>query len=357
MDVSFVLSSLDWYFLLIGTKLIRPRRAHRAIRLIILALTLIYGIYDTALNIRSGILSRSIFKSVRFFTRSVFPCLVQIILAMESDQLKQLLEDMLYDIKKQYVIKLRRICRSSVSIILLCSLVTLIMRIWTFNIGSDERVLKTLFVEDESILFYHRLIYYYLELIHIPLFEQQWIPVSGILYCIFVMAWYYNELSFTVNESNMADSRSRIQLIERKTALNSFKERINAKLSWLPFLWFTLMFLQTSGMILHLKDGGVGSINNRRRLVLTIMENASVFVVLMIVIKLESRIAKLSNKNVLQVLASDIPSSSHRERLIRLLEGRTEFDGMLFRLNRSLVLGFVGSLITFTVMFLQLQGM
>ncbi|KAI1298421.1 hypothetical protein HDE_04221 [Halotydeus destructor] len=212
---------------------------------------------DTAINFLEGIEldgeeNPLKLHTIRYMVRAVFPMLVQLGMVFKAKQLQLLLEDILSHVSITDKIKLKKISLVSVIAVYFTIVIIIGYRIYLFVfVSEDEQTTKAigLFFDVATLQWYHRVFYFYLDLIHRPLFEQQWIQVSAILYSVYMLALYYAEMSLTVDESKMADKGYLRAMAARKASLIELNCRLNCHLSWLPLLWYAKIFLQSCGLI------------------------------------------------------------------------------------------------------------
>ncbi|KAI1295864.1 hypothetical protein HDE_05268 [Halotydeus destructor] len=299
-------------------------------------------------------------QTIRYTARAVFPMLVQIAMVIKANHLKSLLEDILHDVKRTDKMKLQNISVISLIAVYLTYVISMAYRLNLFLSGFEEEKAKKA-IRDilgiSSLEWYHNVFFVYLELVHRPLFEQLWIQVSVVLYSMYMLALYYAEMSLTVDVHKMADSGYLRALAGQKLDLVRLNARLNGHLSWMPLLWYAMIFLQSCGLILHLEKG-VTDVNNVRRLIQFACEIVFAFGGLALAIKVTSILRAHARANVAKVILAEADTCGQlcgHMKLIYILKQHGHFDGLLFTLDRPLVLGFAGALVTFTIMFIQLK--
>ncbi|KAI1295859.1 hypothetical protein HDE_05267 [Halotydeus destructor] len=349
--------------MLIGPKLVRTRTVFKVVQLTILLVILVVTAIDVLINFHEGWELDSDkhelkLQTIRYTVRAVFPMLVQLVMVFKVRQLQILLEDILQHVDRVDKVKIKKISVVSLVAVYITIVVSITCRAQLFVSGlEDETAYQAFshFLGVESLPWYHKVFYLYLDIIHRPLFEQHWIQVSVILYSVYMLAIYFAETSLIVEPHKMADKGYLRKTAAQKMTLMELNGRLNRHLSWLPLLWFAMIFLQSCGLILHLKQG-VTDPNNVRRLIQFSCEMFFAFAGLALAIKVTSGLRLHTKANMAKlVFAEDDSCGQHCSHLkfMHTLNQNGDFDGVLFTLDRPLVLGFAGSLITFTVMFIQ----
>ncbi|KAI1295532.1 hypothetical protein HDE_05522 [Halotydeus destructor] len=192
--------------------------------------------------------------------------------------------------------------------------------------------------------------------LHIPL-KKQWYLVSVLIYIVNLIQWSMAETIFIAQLADRRNAHQISAIIKRRQLLNNVKRHFNDVFCPFPLIWLTSLFLQSSGLILNMQ-GRPDSIEYYRLIVYG-LEAIFMVVILGLVIFLENR-----NKEAMRKLLSELdlfnrPATDLAElqdwfKLKDCMNENVELHAMLFKLDRSLILGFIGSLITFSVMFVQL---
>ncbi|KAI1309138.1 hypothetical protein HDE_00187 [Halotydeus destructor] len=147
-------------------------------------------------------------------------------------------------------------------------------------------------------------------------------------------------------------------ILKRKQQLNDIKRRFNDVLSPFPLIWLTSVFLQSSGLIIYITDDKDDN-ENVYRLWIYAAELVCIAAVLGVVILLDNWNKESDRRSLVELDLLNQPArdSNGLQDWIRLRECVTEhvqFHAVIFNIDTSMILGFAGSLVTFTVMFVQL---
>ncbi|KAI1298424.1 hypothetical protein HDE_04222 [Halotydeus destructor] len=155
-------------------------------------------------------------------------------------QLQILLEDILQHVDRVDKVKIKKISVVSLVAVYITIVVSITCRAQLFVSGlEDETAYQAFshFLGVESLPWYHKVFYLYLDIIHRPLFEQHWIQVSVILYSVYMLAIYFAETSLIVEPHKMADkgylrktAAQKMTLMELKWPLESPPELVAASL-------------------------------------------------------------------------------------------------------------------------------
>ncbi|KAI1295530.1 hypothetical protein HDE_05521 [Halotydeus destructor] len=292
---------------------------------------------------------------IRRLAINLSPLISQVLLICKRNQIKQLTIQLFSCLTEFYKRKIRNIT------VLVASVYFAILGLHAgFLIGFTEYhpVDMSIFnatIKASDMKWYHNVLDGF-QYAHIPL-KKQWFLVSVMIYIVNLFQWSMAETVFNTELARKQDVKHISAIIKSKHRLNNVKRHFNEVLSPFPLIWLTSLFLQSSGLLLYLTEPDK---NDFYRLFVYAVEAIWVVAVLSLVILMENR-SKESTRKMLEELDlfnRPVGDSNGLQDWIRLRECMTEnveFHAMLFNLDRSLILGFIGSLITFSVMFVQLN--
>ncbi|KAI1303027.1 hypothetical protein HDE_02480 [Halotydeus destructor] len=177
--------------------------------------------------------------------------------------------------------------------------------------------------------------------------------ISAMLYLVIL-------LSLTKLEENLILTTQTLECyeksIEQQLDLNCLKSQFNDSVNTFPLLWFSSLFMQSSGLILYLRDGTIGIFALWR--IACFIVHLFITTVLLVNVILAQRRTKARQKRILDNLPvdkMDVQLFAHQTKFVRVISERIEYDAILFKLDESVILAFAGALVTFTVMFTQLS--
>ena len=173
---------------------------------------------------------------------------------------------------------------------------------------------------------------------------------------------YFDRVKFKLkkkqHESNPREFL--MKLCKERRSMNQDKEELIDCLRFLPVFWFLHLFLMTSGVIVFAqreekKDILLDVLTDG----LTIGSECIVLIILMIYVDKCNDLVKKSSQSICDVFTQD-------SRYFSIDPAVREFDRRcndfefsvwsMFTLNKRLLVGFVGSLLTFTTLFIQIAG-
>ncbi|KAI1292767.1 hypothetical protein HDE_06850 [Halotydeus destructor] len=230
------------------------------------------------------------------------------------------------------------------------------LHLYFYSIGNLIRSVLP-FVKETDCLTYQ--VFTYIRfLLYVPWQRNQWILLTVALYCkTYDLIVHLREaLLDNVRNTLVTDEPYLKAAIVSKRKLDVYMKRFEKIYNVFPFMWFSYLFVRSSGFILYLMKA-----NTTLKLIGPVLNYASdlliIFAMLLHLDRTEGRLAEKVDEcdNWLFEVCpkfSDLSSKLRSE-----LRKKVKCTAMsYFELNRTLVLSFSGSLITFTVLFVQLSN-
>ncbi|KAI1296551.1 hypothetical protein HDE_04793 [Halotydeus destructor] len=188
---------------------------------------------------------------------------------------------------------------------------------------------------------------------------RRWVLVIVSLYTVALISWSkaHSEAISIGTAIKVLSPELCESLIKMKKQLNVLKSEFNDCFAIFPLLILSGLFLESSGLIQSINVDGV-SLTNLARLV---MYTANMLLtVFLVILAIKVQRAELQGN---QLLIADMRSrlapvvdAEVKAEFKRAFKEYQPLDAILFDLDRSLFLGFAGSLVSFTVMVLQFKS-
>ncbi|KAI1307713.1 hypothetical protein HDE_00633 [Halotydeus destructor] len=186
--------------------------------------------------------------------------------------------------------------------------------------------------------------------------RRQWVVVATSLYGATLTSWAFalsNVKTYWLSAKQLTTTEAQ-SMIAMKHYLNDIKRTFDKTFNIIPLLFLGSIFVESTGMMVTLRDGGMP--DTWRRITCYVANAVLTCVLLIIVIKVQSQEAE-SNEKVLRqclpLLRNQSPNLCLE--LTNLLSKQCPLTAILFDLSPSLILTFISSLVTFTVLFAQLS--
>lgn len=173
---------------------------------------------------------------------------------------------------------------------------------------------------------------------------------------------YFDRVKFRLKKK-LHESNPReflIKLCKERRSMNQDKEELIDCLRFLPVIWFLHLFLMTSGVIVFAqreekKDILLDVLTDG----LTIASECIVLIILMVYVDQCNDLVKKSSQSICDVFTQDTRYFSVDSGVLEFHKRCNDFEfsvWSMFTLNKRLLVGFVGSLLTFTTLFIQIAG-
>ncbi|KAI1300225.1 hypothetical protein HDE_03581 [Halotydeus destructor] len=191
------------------------------------------------------------------------------------------------------------------------------------------------------------------------LYDHQWPLIGFGVYCFVIWCWSVanDRLTEEAILSGPLNDDQCLTLMRRKRSLNDLKHDINRNMGFVPLLVMGCLLLRSTGIIFVLLRHGLKGVSGLLILVLYLIHTSLALLAIGLVCSLRARGQKKSKqllidwwKNSIAVQNAELGRSFRHE-----FNEMIPFSAILFDFDEKLVLGFVASLITFAVMFVQLN--
>ncbi|KAI1300226.1 hypothetical protein HDE_03580 [Halotydeus destructor] len=190
-------------------------------------------------------------------------------------------------------------------------------------------------------------------------YDCQWILIALSLYHVTFSCWSTAnaELLKRAIEQGQLDDGQCLFLTQEKQTLNRMKIRFNQCFQHIPLLLMSSLFVQTTGMILSIMHRGMSSNNNLLMTIQYVFHSSLVLLTVSFVCA-----QRRQERDDIEDLFSGwwkksigIRNTELKESFKEVFKRNISLSAILFDFDEKLVLGYGASLISFTVMFLQLS--
>ncbi|KAI1306287.1 hypothetical protein HDE_01052 [Halotydeus destructor] len=210
---------------------------------------------------------------------------------------------------------------------------------------------------------YHKAMAIVVWLVYTSQIMQQWIGFTVVFYVHTYYLFYLRHESLTRTMKRSKDDEDHlfyVTMTENLSTYNRLKQDLlNDKLSIFPFMWFASLFTSLAGLVQHATTDQSLDLNILRSVAFA-TEAIFVMGALLYVDGRENRLQAEMDKFRLKVLQrprTDLAIFSATWSLVKTMEDKVQLTAWsCFDLNRSLILSFVSAIISFTVMFHQLNS-
>ncbi|KAI1293750.1 hypothetical protein HDE_06385 [Halotydeus destructor] len=274
--------------------------------------------------------------------------------AHKRKQIAQLYEELFALINEKYKCQLKRFSQQALIALMVSALATMGSILYGAKDGFVNHVQTAMHTKE--VRYYHWFTYAHYLAYYGPFVEYQFLTLQLAFYRFAVLSWSYAEKSFieSLYQQPLVDNITYVTMIRKKLKLNSLRQRIDSVFGVVVLSWFAAIFIQTTGFMSNLgsmEAAGVFRIFTYFRDILFL------FTIMAFVANIQSLVSK-KRKCFLQYQGQQGPISPELMivdlKFRKLLGEEVPFSAVLFDLHSSLALGFVSSLISFTVMFLQI---
>ncbi|KAI1278441.1 hypothetical protein HDE_14395 [Halotydeus destructor] len=188
-----------------------------------------------------------------------------------------------------------------------------------------------------------------------------WVSVVALVYVSILKAWSMANSRFM----GMALMKSKLtrteclSLISMRQRMCVLKMQFNDTMSIFPLLLLSSLFLESSGLIAQLQRLTLQSLPKLAWRTVSYMINLSVITGLVLVAIKVQEAEKDMNEKMLtdsHTKLAEVEDMRLAMKFERVFETQAPISAILFQLNEGLFLAFLGSLVSFTVMFLQMTS-
>lgn len=174
-----------------------------------------------------------------------------------------------------------------------------------------------------------------------------WVTLSGIIYGLMYLMMHLKHMKLLSTVST-SKCHSYVTWFNVVRAVKSDYEHFDHLVSLFPTVWIISIFINTSSAL------DIRSLSNIYTIMFLVQDYFCYPIVLLYIHKLHSSFAKSVDQITLSIALSDYLSNSSKDQLVKLLEQLlTPYvtASSFFRLDKSFVLPFIGSLFTFSILF------
>ncbi|KAI1290189.1 hypothetical protein HDE_08969 [Halotydeus destructor] len=184
---------------------------------------------------------------------------------------------------------------------------------------------------------------------------KHWVITMSSLYCVVLASWSAASQHFMAS-AMMAGQLSEeqcITLMRKRQQFNNLKRRINQHFDWFPFLFFASLFIESAGVIMHVRKSI--DLSNTEKLVVLSINLVCTMVTLIVAIVVHERDSEADRMYLAGTWKHLALVKDFNVRLSfrKTFSEEIPFTAILFVMNQTVFLGFLSSLISFTVMLIQ----
>ncbi|KAI1290188.1 hypothetical protein HDE_08968 [Halotydeus destructor] len=184
---------------------------------------------------------------------------------------------------------------------------------------------------------------------------KHWVIIMSSLYCVVLASWSATNQHFMASAmlaGRLSDEQC-ITLMRKRQQFNNLKRRINQHFAWFPFLFFASLFIESAGVIMHVRKRI--DFSNTEKLV--VLSNNLVFTMVTLIVAItvherDSDADRIYLAGTWKHLAL-VKDSNVRRSFRKAFSEEIPFTAILFVMNQTVLLEFLSSLISFTVMLIQ----
>ncbi|KAI1289925.1 hypothetical protein HDE_08167 [Halotydeus destructor] len=233
-----------------------------------------------------------------------------------------------------------------------CVTASVVILFYPFH--ASEEAETYYFYWNKPIRWYH-VVYVYAEHTYQPLVWFHWHIITIPLYIFVFKAIAYaqkNQLNSACH-TNQLSSVDVLHLAQVQKSLNIMKKHCNNILGIFPFLWISSSFIRASGLI-----ASIITIDENDRAGIFILFAYDAFVVFYAILSIsyvEEQNGVLIDKLIVKILRTGHIIGGF-DVMVHIIQEKVKLTALnIFEFNKSLLLSFTASLISFTVLFLQMS--
>ncbi|KAI1288513.1 hypothetical protein HDE_09373 [Halotydeus destructor] len=346
---------VDSLLFLLGIKLEIGSKFTQTINWIAFVFALIYVLADSVFSTLFQPKSFALLTKLRYVSQCSCPLITMMYVKYNRVKMAALVRstvNSLDHVSKRYLVKLSLI---GVILYLIFVLRVLYRHVYYFTIAEFYDEVR-LFTNASDQITWYQLFYGVLDLFVSYFFTRQWLLITTHFYVFTFVAISCMQLNFLQRLSlNHEDSAAFYrQMTTRWRKLNTLKSDFNDLFGVFPVLWFSNILLKSSGVIIN-----ASFVNDSFYVMvwqILVLQVIVIFTALVIIVLVQNRISMQVDEYIgTKLLTSSLNDISkiffadelHRKPCMTALS--------MFELNGSLVVGYLGSLITFTVLFIQIS--
>ncbi|KAI1307622.1 hypothetical protein HDE_00733 [Halotydeus destructor] len=363
MDTKTCFVYVDFLLLLIGVKFFSRSRFVFVIKIVFFTLSAVYVLnrFEIAWDLLHDPKS-SILQCFRYFTYGSFYATCMVLLLLRKRRIIRLLRTIISlctEEEKKYLKS-----KSGYALVMyLIAMPAFLTLNWLLFQDMKEYKDMMAAIENNAVQFDLTLFRFsYLFLVRIliyPVSGVNWILIGASLHSfVLTSIKIVNQRLHSTFDIDKITPECYVQFIVYKTQLISMMYEFNDAFSFAPLAWYTSLFINVScGLVIYVKAGM--TFRNIFRLILFLYELLIVIIDLYLADKCQASWRSLNRQLTLSLSNVHERISFNRGlhgQVQRVLEEKMKISACgLFTLDKRLLLSFVSSTITFTVMFVQLE--
>lgn len=331
-------------------------------RLISLSTSIALLIY----NIRA--LHSSIILKISWSAYYVYAILQTLLIVRRTTAIRTLSEDMINTISFRNYKHLTRFVRKIFFLYILSTIHSLGVSCVYFSKTSPKvtHVSNLLMISEENVNEF--LIMFTFIAFYIPIICRAWLSPIMLIYSFFVYSIYLTEKSFLEDFNNELVSNSKsLNLLSvalsRKLRLNELKSQAESVLNIFPFLWCAYLFKSTSAYIMQQAQSvSTSTADMILSLILFsdyIVPMCFLFGLLLFIENRSDKIKDMSTSTLRRLVKTYHPDIESKTHLIQQFEHNAHLPltgWSMFDLNKRFMLSFVSSVLSFSVLILQIDA-
>ncbi|KAI1278474.1 hypothetical protein HDE_14398 [Halotydeus destructor] len=360
MKAENVLVYVDHLQFLFGYKLFIKGWKQRLIQYSIRVISCFIAIYWLIDEFTHHMPTDRVMLSVRNVSLYVYPTLAAIPIMVKSNRLVFVMTQLVDLLSERQKIQFKR--RSIVCVVLYVTIGITLLTIKIYGLCRNDFAELTNFTtrdwlwKVDDIKWYHTLYAFMFVTIEDCFHEKQSVTVLVSLYCSSLIIWSTANsrfMEFAINKP-LVNAEDCLSMINNKQLLNDLKRQLDDLLSSIPLMILTALFLRSTGLIMRLQVHV--SLTDVYRISAYLSNALLTVAMIMIVVYIQRFEESLNNKLLLDwhIRLVGVKDDRIVMKFNQTFSSGVKMTAILFPLDESLFLGFVGSLLTFTVMFLHI---
>ncbi|KAI1296814.1 hypothetical protein HDE_04792 [Halotydeus destructor] len=359
MDGQQVLSKLDYCLIFIGCKVFKVNRMQRFFNylfrfLVYLNISLLLAVLITKFDAARYLVW------MRFALVFLAPATMHTMLTLRLEKIRHLVNSIVDTLSTS---GRRSVCRQSlvfVAINVAFVALDLAFHLMSYYGQVDGHHNEKYFVwKNLDIEWYQIVAILVVSIIADATIVRRWVLVIVSLYSVVLISWSkcHGELISAGTVISVINPELCDNLIKKKKQLQALKTEFNDCFAVFPLLILSTLFLESSGLFMRVRYDGMNLSNMVRLALYAINMTLTIFLVLLAINVQRNEL--IGNQQVIgdwRLRLACVTDSDVKTDFKETFNYYKPLDAILFDLDRTLFLGFAGSLITFTVMTLQFKG-
>lgn len=339
-------------------------RLFKGVQLFLLINTIIANLICALVIIKTTSGFFTVFAWTSYYIYSIVHCLV---FYSKRYQIVVLIREIASHLKNSQLLRLRQVSIK----LMICFIIVLLHYItsqvleWFIGEGFAALSVKLLNVPQSSPYYTYICVFvtFYYHVLTAPFYH--WYTQSFALFIWILVAVYYveyNYFEFLVSSTTRDANFFKTQFLKRQ-AISKLKSNIDDTLNVFPLLWFAYLFFALVGWTLYARNLFIGiEIVKTVILMYTSFEmviwTIMIFMVPLAISKLNRLVSSMADAAITNIVATDCGDNLQKALLINELKTNADIKRSaqtLFYINNEFLLGFIGAIVSFSVLFAQLS--